>query len=100
MVEPQDFEHCNVIKIKGKNDNEKRNTPFLLQGATSSTSYHKQSQYFSNVVKCSHVEIILKEHVTSTPKVHQHKEKPIFGPSEKNTKMTTFSTVANYSTLE
>lgn len=42
MVELVDFEHCDVITIKGKHDNTKPKTPFVLRGATSLTTDQQQ----------------------------------------------------------
>ena len=43
MVEPIDVEYCDVITIKGKQDNVKLKTPFVLRGPTSNTSDYEAS---------------------------------------------------------
>lgn len=43
MVELVDFEYCDVINIKGKQDNTKPKTPFVLRGPTSNTSDNEPS---------------------------------------------------------
>ena len=100
MVELVGVEYCDVITIKGKQDKTKPNTPFVLKGPTSNTSDNESSQICANVVTCSCAKLILKGPVPSSPKLEQHKDKPLASPSRKGTKIATTSMPTSYSILD
>lgn len=50
MVEPMGFEYCDVITIKGKQDNTKSMKPFILKGPTSNT----MNNTFTTMCQCYH----------------------------------------------
>ena len=74
MIEPMDFKHCDIIMIKGKHDNTKLKTPFVLRNATSLTTNQEQSQSCANIVTHSHAKIVLKGPTPSSPKIDQHRK--------------------------
>ena len=43
MIEPVDVDLCNVVTIKGKQDNSKPKTPFVLRGPSSNQSEFESS---------------------------------------------------------
>ena len=60
MVEPVDVEYCNIITIKGKEDNPKHNIPFFLRGPSSNKPKSASSQTCANAVTHSRAKIVLK----------------------------------------
>lgn len=100
MVEPIYFDYCNIITIRGKQDNTKPKTPVVLRGATSTTSDNEPLQYCANAIMHSHAKVVLKGLVPLDPNLEQHKDKPLTSPSSKGTKVTTSSRNSSYSILD
>ena len=89
MVEPVGVEYCDVITIKGKQDNPKPKTPFILRGPSSNKFDHESSQTCANTITHSHVKLVLKgPSLSSSAKLEQHKDKTLAGPFGKGAKRT------------
>ena len=78
-----DFEYCDIMIIKGKQDNTKPKIKFVLREPTSNTSNNEPSQSCSNAIMYLCTKIILKGHTPSTPDLEWHKDKPLVGSSRK-----------------
>ena len=101
MVELVDVEYCNVITIKGKEDNPKPKTPFVLRGPSSNRPQSESSQTCANAVTRSRAKLVLKGPAPSpSAEVEQHKDKALAGPSGKGMKTTTNTTTTSYSILD
>ncbi len=100
MVEPIDFEYCDIITIKGKQDNDKPKTPFVLRGPTSNNMDNASSQHCANTITHSDAKLVLKGPTPPTSNLEQHKDKALAGPSGKGAKHMTKLTVTSYSVLD
>ena len=93
--------YCNVVTIKGQEDNPKPKTPFVLRGPSSNRSQSESSQTCANVVTRSRAKLVIKGPTPSpSAEVEQHKDKALAGPSGKGVKVTTNTTTASYSILD
>ena len=100
MVEPVNFEDCNIITIQGKQDNNKPKTPFVLRAPTSHTIDNKYLQYYPNVVTCSRAKLVLKGPMPSTPDLEQKKDKTLASPSGKGAKLAKNLVATSYNVLD
>ena len=73
MVEPVDFEYCDVITNKGKQGNTTPKIPFVLKGPTSNTMDNTHSQQCAKIVTRSHAKLVLKGPAPSTLDPEQKK---------------------------
>ena len=94
-------EYCDVITIKGKQDNSKPKTPFVLRGPSSNKSDSESSQTCANAIMRSCAKLVLKGPAPSpSTEIKQHKDKALVGPSRKGVKTTTNSVATSYSILD
>ena len=100
MIEPVDFECCDVITIKGKQDNTKTKTPFVLKGPTSNMIDNTSSQQCANAITRSRAKLVLKGPAPPTIDPEQNRDKTLVGPSRKGGKPTTNLNAVSYSILE
>ena len=100
MVEPMDFEYCDIITIKGKQEKTKPKTLFFLRDPTTNTTDNTSSQHCANAIMFSHTKWVLKDPSPSTPDLEQHKEKTLVGASSRGAKLTKNSVATSYSVLD
>ena len=100
MIEPVDFEYYDVITIKGKQDNTKTKTPFVLKGPTSNMTDNTTSQQCANAITRSRAKLVLKGPAPPPMDSEQNRDKALAGPSGKGAKPTTNPNAISYSVLE
>ena len=94
-------EYCDVITIKGKQDNSKPKTPFVLRCPSSNKSESESSQTCATVVTRSRAKLVLKGPMPSpSAEIEQHKDKALAGPFGKGAKPTMNVAAASYSILD